>query len=161
MSKNLSCAIIGPDFSKLTFGMDESSYDCIALKLELNEKIAMLIAKGVTTFYSTCEYGIPLIAAELVLNLKRYNNISLIAYMPFEEQASRWSNDIRDRWFTLHDNAETVISFTTSFYDGCRLECEEEMIDESDIVLMPYGDKSYSSILDKKNKIYFSGSCLV
>ena len=133
MYKPIFCTISGSD--KLSFGLDEKHPDCIAMKLQLLTKIADLNQNGITDFISNCEMGISLWTAEIVLSLKKYNTIRLNIIMPFEEQASLWSDEWRERYFRIHEQADCVIILNKHFSDTCYSNCDRFMIDNSDMLL--------------------------
>lgn len=107
--KNIKgCAILGPSWSSLPFKQNEQEPGCKWLKLLLSSMISDLINQGIRDFYTTCEYGAPLWAAEAVMNMSRLTPCRLHIVMPYEEQATDWPEDIRDRFFDLHSNAFEV-----------------------------------------------------
>ena len=80
---------------------DESSSQSLKLKDELKKSILYLIEdKGVTHFISGMALGVDMIAAEIVLDLKKkYPNITLECAIPCETQANKWTEKYRDRYF--------------------------------------------------------------
>ena len=141
MYRSVFCTISGSD--KLSFGFDEKHLDCIAMKLQLLTKIADLNSNGVTDFVCNCEMGISLWAAEIVLSLKKYNPVRLNIIMPFEEQASLWSDEWRERYFKIHEQADCVITLNKHFSDTCYSNCDRFMIDNSDMLLCAGSESSY------------------
>lgn len=133
--KPIFCTISGVSPDKICFGLDEKSTDCMALKFLLLSKIADLNSNGVTDFVCNCEMGISLWAAEIVLSLKKYNAVRLNVIMPFEEQASLWSNEWRERYFKIHEQADCVIILNKHFSDTCYSDCDRFMIDNSNMLL--------------------------
>ena len=77
------------------------------LKQKLLAEIDNAIENGIDTFYMGSCYGFDLLAAQMVLRRKkvislnkpRQNSIKLVAIIPFEEQASRWSEKDRELYF--------------------------------------------------------------
>ena len=137
------CTISGSD--KFSFGFDEKHPDCIAMKLQLLTKIAELNKNGVTDFICNCQIGIPLWAAEIVLSLQKYNPVRLNIVMPFENQSALWSNEWRERFYTVHEQADSIIMLNTKFYKGCYFDCDKYMIDNSDMLLWVGSEGSHIS----------------
>ena len=131
----MTCAIISKSSVNVgTFNEYEPPYSKI--KEELRDTIWKLFCLGYTEFYSNCEYGIPLWAAEIVIALKMYNDIKLHIVMPYEEQAKNWSEEYRDRYFTIHEKADTVELLSYHYYDGCYEAANKEMTSRSDSVIL-------------------------
>ena len=139
------CTISGIELNKTTFGFDEKHHDCISLKLMLLRKISELNLIGITDFISNCQMGIPLWAAEVVLSLRKYNPVRLNIVMPFENQSALWSDEWRERFFTVHEQADSVIMLTSKFYKGCYFDCDRYMIDNSDMLLWVGSEGSHIS----------------
>ena len=135
--KPVFCTISGVTPDKICFGLDEKSTDCIALKLQLLSKIADLNFKGVTDFVCNCEMGISLWAAEIVLCARKYNPVRLNITTPFEDQASLWSDEWRERYFRIHEQADCVITLNKHFSDTCYDECDRFMVDNSSMCIIP------------------------
>lgn len=83
-----------------------------------------------------CEYGMPLWAAEFIVYLKPLNNITLSVVVPFEEQAVRWTEEYRNRYFRVHEKADNVTLASTQYHPSCYREAEQMMIDESDLLII-------------------------
>ena len=84
-----TCAFTGHRPQSLPFGFDESDDRCDALKEELREQIINLIEnEGVTHYISGMALGVDLMAAEIVLDMKKnYPDITLESAIPCETQA--------------------------------------------------------------------------
>ena len=134
--ENLCCAVAGKTVFELPFGMDEGHPNCIALKLRLTNRIGELHIYGVTDFYCNCEYGVGLWAAEIVTAMKNTTDIRLNVVMPYENQASRYSNEVRDRFFYLHSKANSVVILHTQYCEDCYRDADIYMVDNSDVLLV-------------------------
>jgi uncharacterized phage-like protein YoqJ len=136
MSKNTySCTISGRTVAELPWGHDESHPDCVALKLALLDKVAELNAVGVTEFITNCEYGVSLFAAEAVLALRESLGLKLILCMTHENQADRYSREVRERFFDLHSAADEVVILNRQWHENCECEADMYMVEQSDILL--------------------------
>ena len=85
----MTCAIIAKSLVN-TGLINEYEQPYIRIKDELRDTIWRLFCEGYTEFYSNCEYGVSLWAAETVIALKLYNDIKHHIVMPYEEQATQW-----------------------------------------------------------------------
>ncbi|MFT3952079.1 MAG: SLOG family protein [Oscillospiraceae bacterium] len=128
------CTISGRTVNDLPFGMDEKHPGCIQTKLMLANRIIEMIAYGVTDYFCNCEYGIPIWAAELILKMKSHHGIRLHIVMPHEEQASQWSDDVRERFFHIHETADSVKLISTFYHKNCYRQVDEYMADNSQLV---------------------------
>lgn len=134
---NKACLICGTPALELPFGYDEEDELCIMLKLKMAEVIAQLVKCGVTDFICDCEYGIPMWGAEIVLAQKLFTpNISLEIYMPHEEQAIKWVPNWRDRYFSIHEKADEVVT-----YNSCA-KCFDDMCDKADMLIYVGNDEA-------------------
>ena len=94
MGKKNTCCFTGHRPQKFPWGYDEEWEDCVKLKLKLACEIEAMWKKGVTTFISGMAIGVDMWAAEIVLDLKSaypQDTIKLIAAIPYEGQANKWS----------------------------------------------------------------------
>lgn len=139
------CTISGIDLSKTSFGFDEKHHDCISLKLMLLRKISELNSIGITDFICNCEIGIPLWVAETILFLKNQQSIHLNVAVPYENQAMRWVDEWRERYYNIHAQADSVVMLETKFTDTCYHECDRFMVDNSDMLLF-VGNSHFSII---------------
>ena len=84
-------------------GYPESDRRCAALKEKLRSLIIrMMEEEGVTHFISGMAQGVDMYAAEIVLELKKqYPQITLECAIPYERQAVRWPEALRNRYFSI------------------------------------------------------------
>ena len=124
----MTCCII----SRNNEYMNDNEPVCIEIKTKLREMIWELYCSGYDEFYTNCEYGISLWAAEIIIALKMYNDIKLHIAMPYEEQATRWSEEYRDRFFTVHEKADTVTIISNHYTADCYEKAERYMRERAD-----------------------------
>lgn len=111
MSNKNICAIIGENPEELEFGYDEDYYTCATMKFRLVTALQELISDGVDTFVSTLDQGVSMWGAEACTAIKKFGgNIKLIAAPIAEDQANRWHPERRERYFSLLEEADEVIS---------------------------------------------------
>ena len=127
----MTCAIIAKSLVN-TGLINEFEQPYSKTKEEIRDTIWKLYCEGYTEFYSNCEYGVSLWAAATIVALKMYNDIKLRIVMPYEEQAVNWGEEFRDRYFAVHERADTVELLSYHYYDGCYEEADRIMADKSD-----------------------------
>lgn len=75
-------------------------------------------------------------AAEIVLDLKaRYPDLQLECAIPYEEQAMRWTNPLRERYYDIASNCDKETMLQTHYSSGCFQRRNRYMVDQADIVL--------------------------
>ena len=134
-----SCAFTGHRPARYIFGYDEEHEKCRQLKALLAVQIAALIDIGVTTFYTGMSLGADQWAAEIVLGMKAArDDIRLIAVIPCETQADRWSVDQRDRYFDIVDRCDDAINLQTKYTPTCMMERNRWLVDHAEFLLAVY-----------------------
>ena len=113
----------------------------VGIKVQVWKTVWELYCKGYDSFYVNCDYGTPMWAAEFILNLKAGNKIELHIMTPYEEQTTDWPEELRNRYFAIHEKADSVTLVNTHYYPFCYQETDEEMIARSDLLLV-FGGKT-------------------
>lgn len=97
-----ACTFIGSRLSKFSFGYDFTAPKCIALKLQLAQYINDMYKAGVRDFYSVCQEGIELWAAEIAVYLMAGDkSVKLHCILPYEEQAAKWHPDTQELYYNI------------------------------------------------------------
>ena len=140
INKNNSLCFTGHRTEKLP----KTEKELEKLKKKLLLEIDRAIANGVDTFYFGACYGFDLLAAQLVLMrskilvLDNPKHITLIAVVPFEEQAARWSETNREIYYSTLQYCDEVIMLHTKFEKGCYHERNRYMVDRSSQMITYY-----------------------
>ncbi|MFA0814544.1 MAG: SLOG family protein [Anaerofustis sp.] len=142
MSMEMACAFTGHRPVRFSFGYDEEDEKCIRLKLTLAAQINRLIESGVSTFYTGMALGTDQWCAGIVLDMKRQYSIRLIAVLPCETQASKWSPEQRERYFNMLAVCDDVITLNTRYTPQCMLERNRYMVDHATYLLAVYDSKN-------------------
>ena len=143
------CTIIstGEELNILCKNEKEPPYP--EIKSKLREKIWEIYCRGYNSFFMNCEYGVPLWCAEIISVMKIYNDIELHISMPYEEQATNWVEEFRERFFDIHAQADSSKIISHQFIPECYDMADEYMIKHSDLLLVvgthPY--RMYGEIL--------------
>lgn len=137
--ENLSCAFTGHRPCKFHFGYDEEHPDCIELKHLMAEQIENLIRSGVTTFFTGMALGVDLWGAEIVLALKEENpDLQLIAALPCETQANRWSAEQRERYFNILAECDDTVYISYPYTKGCMMQRNRWLVEHCNVLLAVY-----------------------
>lgn len=139
MGNSLTCAFTGQRPSSFHFGYDEEHPDCAKLKLTISAQIAALIDNGVKTFLTGMALGTDIWAAEIVLAMKKQRpDLRLIAVLPCETQANRWSVDQRERYFNILSECDDTVYISRQYTKDCMCRRNRWMIDHASFVLAVY-----------------------
>ena len=134
-----SCAIIGCSPMCFPWGFDEEDEGCAALKLILINQITKLRGEGCTRFAVSMDCGVGLYAAEILHGLKEQDDaLKTICYVPYEEQATKWTSELRDRYFNALAACTEVINLAYEKTVGCEFKTHLVAINEADTVIAVY-----------------------
>lgn len=136
MNKNRNCAIIGEPPMCYDWGYDEEDERCCASKLLLLNRISRLQTVGITDYYVPLDAGIGLYAAEMVVALMASNpNLRLHCLIPYEDQASKWTPNLRDRYYDVLQKCTDSAPVSLRFTRTCDIDAAMESIDQSKTLL--------------------------
>ncbi len=143
-NKNQTACFTGHRPQKLPWGFNEDSIDCIAMKeiakIEIQNAI---INYGITHFISGMAIGFDMIAAELVLELKKdYPFITLECAIPCKEQDKLWREQQKERYKNILSQANKVTYVSDKpYYYGCMQKRNRYMIDNSSVLIALFNGK--------------------
>ncbi len=133
--KNSACTFIASNLSDFCFGYDSTNPKCIALKLQLAQYINDMYKEGVRNFYSVCEEGVDLWAAEIVTYImKNDSGVSLHCLIPYEEQAAKWHCDTRELYYKVLENATDVKFISPCYSENALSWARYETLDNCENV---------------------------
>ena len=134
-----TCAIIGCSPLCFPWGFDEEAESCAALKLILINQISKRRGEGCTRFAISMDCGVGLYAAEILQGLKgSEEELETICYVPYEEQATKWTPELRDRYFNALAACTEVVNVAYEKTVGCKFKAYLEAINEADTVIVVY-----------------------
>ena len=135
--KKKTCCFTGHRPQSLPFGFNENDARCAALKKALREQIIHLIEKeNVTHFISGMAIGIDMYAAEIVLGLKAsYPGITLESAIPCENQAEKWTEEQRDRYFDIAAKCDKETMIQCQYTPDCMHKRNRYMVDQADFIV--------------------------
>lgn len=135
----LSCSFTGHRPSRFSFGFDEENEKCVRLKQVLTGQIGLLIQSGVVVFHTGMALGVDQWAASIVLDMKReHPGVKLIAALPCETQADKWSVEQRERYFNTLAECDEVVTLNTRYTRTCMFERNRWLIDHAEYLLAVY-----------------------
>ena len=103
------------------WGFDEEDEGCAALKWVLMNRISKLIGEGYTRFDVSMDCGVGLYAAEIIHGLRKSNDaLESICHVPWEEQATKWTPELRNRYFNALAASTEVINVAHRRTVGCE-----------------------------------------
>lgn len=139
-----TCCLTGCRPERLPFRTDDSHPDCVKLKSLLRREMERLIREeGVTRFISSLDIGADLIAAQLVLDLKKqYPRVILESVIPYEEQAARWNAPQRERYYEIARQCDGSVQLQTAYTHGCKRKRSRYMVSRGDCFLAVWGGET-------------------
>ena len=139
--KNI-CCFAGQRPDKLLDSYYETRDNCIKLKMRLAVEIEEMRGKGVTTFMTGMDMGTDIWCAEIVFDLKwAYPDevIQLVAVLPRENQAVRWIEKYRERYFDILAQCDQVITLQAHYTKDCMFKRDRHLVDSSAHLIAVYG----------------------
>ncbi len=141
------CCFAGQRPEKLLDSYYETRDNCIKLKKRLAIAIEDMCGK-VTTFMSGMDMGTDIWCAEIVLDLKRVypdEEIRLIAVVPYENQAVRWTEKYRERYFDILARCDAIVTLQAHFSKDCIYKRCRYMVNSSaHLIVVNGGEKGGS-----------------
>lgn len=139
MDRERTCCFTGHRPEKLPWRDNEDDPRCLALKRSMTAAVEQAWEQGIRHFMCGMALGADLYFCEAVLALrKRRVGVTVEAVIPCEEQAARWREKDRTRYFDLvaQCNFETMVQ---RHYDkNCMLRRNRYMVDRSGLLIAAY-----------------------
>ena len=132
-----TCAFTGHRPQNLPFGFNETDERCVSLKQSLRIEIIKLIeGSNVTHFITGMALGVDMYAAEIILGLKAsYPGITLESAIPCENQAEKWSEEQRDRYFDIASKCDKETLLQNRYTPDCMERRNRYMVDHADYII--------------------------
>ena len=155
MEKEYRCAIIGQHPMRFPWGFDEEDTQCRRMKLELAQCIMELRQCGVTEFQVACDPGVGLYAGEIV-NITKQNDeaMRLVCVTPFEEQATKWTPQLRDRYFDMLADCTDLSCVDYQETPNTQLMAYRRIVKQSDMLVAVYDPELASDSAEDKAIAY-------
>ncbi len=102
------------------------------LQKQLDDEVEKLILKGVDHFLSGGALGFDTLAAKTVLKWKeKYPSVRLTLVLPCKDQEKKWRQKDIEIYRDLKAKADEVVYITQWYQDGCMMERNRRMVDQS------------------------------
>ena len=112
---------------------------CAALKLILINQITRLRGEGCMRFAVSMDCGVGLYAAEILQGLKgSEEELETICYVPYEEQATKWTPELRDRYFNALAACTEIVNVAYEKTVDCEFKAHLAAINEADTLIAVY-----------------------
>ena len=106
------------------------------LQKRLQKAVKGLLKQGVTIFYTGGALGFDTLAAQAVLNARRFHpQVKLILALPCRDQGGRWEERDRLLYKSIKRRADEVVYVSEQYTRGCMFERNRYMVDHSDICI--------------------------
>lgn len=139
MQEKISCAFTGHRPQSFPWKYNETVQDCLLLKEILLKQIEKLIERGVMEFYTGLAQGVDTWAAQIVLQLRERNpGLRLHCVLPCRDQAENWEAVAKELHQHIQDQADTVVTLSEKYYDGCMLVRNRYLVDPASVLLAVY-----------------------
>ena len=139
MNRETTCSFTGHRPEKLPWRGDESDPRCLALKERLAAAVEDAYDKGMRHFLCGMARGAVFYFCDAVLELReRRSGVTLEAVIPCEEQAARWSERERERWFSLVERCDGETMLQHHYDKGCMLRRNRYLVDHSSMLIAVY-----------------------
>lgn len=134
------CAFTGHRPQRFPFGFDEEDERCVEIQRRMAELIEALIHGGVKTFYSGMALGVDQWGVKIAQAMRQQHlSVKVVAVLPCETQASRWSPEQRHRYFdVLLPACDDVITLQRHYTADCMMKRNAWLVDHADCLLAVY-----------------------
>lgn len=106
------------------------------LRLRVASCVKSMYEKGVTDFICGAAWGFDLLAAEVVVLLrKELPGIRLICALPYRAQAEQWSRAEQSRHRWVVSRADEIVVLSEHYFNGCFLRRNDYMLNRSSAVI--------------------------
>ena len=122
----------------MTSPQDLTAYSSPVYTQQAYQSVHYLLIQeeNITAFVSGMALGTDMIAAEIVLKLKRkFRDITLIAILPCRTQAARWNKEAVVRYEDILTKCDKVIVLQEEYSPNCMNKRNLYMVEHSDCVI--------------------------
>lgn len=139
LNKNTTCCFSGYRPEKLPWGYHEDDPRCVRLRERLEDVASAVCASGISRFICGMALGSDMLFAEAVLLLKEeHPEVELEAALPCEDQAAKWSEAQRSRYFKLLSQCDVETYISRRYTPDCMMRRNMYMVDESSVLITVY-----------------------
>jgi len=137
-----SCCFSGYRPEKLPWRGNEDDPRCVELKEQLNDTLFQLYESGTRHFICGMARGSDTYFCESVLRLRRFcTDITIEAAIPCEDQAAKWSEADRRRYFDLVAQCDFETYVSRQYTRDCMTKRNRYMVDNASVLIAVYDGK--------------------
>ena len=134
--EDITCCFTGHRPARLPWREDEWDPRCRRFQEELDRQVERAYGRGYRHFISGMAQGVDMYTAEIVLELKKqYPQITLECAIPYERQAVRWPEALRNRYFSIAERCDKETMLQTHYTQDCLRNRNRYMVEHADMVL--------------------------
>jgi len=142
INRDNSCCFSGYRPEKLPWGTNEDDTRCVELKQKLNDALKRIYLTGRRHFICGMARGSDTYFCEAVIALRlKYPDITLEAAIPCEEQAARWPEEDRSRYFYLLGQCDHETYVSRKYTKDCMTRRNKYMVNNASVLLAVYDGK--------------------
>jgi uncharacterized phage-like protein YoqJ len=139
INRGITCCFSGYRPEKLPWGQNENDNRCVALKEKLNDIISAVYTSGIRHYICGMALGCDTYFFEAVLQFKEdHADVTLEAALPCEDQAARWNEQQRNRYFQLIQQCDTETYVSRKYTPDCMMRRNIYMVDHSTVLIAVY-----------------------
>ncbi len=139
MKRDTTCCFTGHRPEKLPWKFNEEDTRCIELKARLRQAAEQAYADGYRHFITGMARGCDQYFAEIILELRqKCPDVTVEAAIPCEEQASRWKDSERERYFRLVEECDLETMVQRHYDKGCMQRRNRYMVDRAARLIAVY-----------------------
>jgi uncharacterized phage-like protein YoqJ len=139
INRENTCCFSGYRPEKLPWGYDETDERCRALKRKLYDVAEAVYDSGVRHYICGMARGCDTYFCEAVLRLRgAHPEVSVEAALPCEEQAAKWPELARSRYYNLMQLCDVETLVSRKFTSDCMMRRNRYMVDKSSIIVVVF-----------------------
>ena len=147
---NQTVAFTGHRKERILQGSGNDSRILAQIREAVTGVVTELYGQGYKEYYTGMASGFDMTAAEAVLQVReRYEDIKLIAAVPFRKQPLWFEAEDQLLYARLLERMDRVVMVSENYHKGCYLRRDEYMVRKADVVvaywdLVPKGGTFYT-----------------
>lgn len=141
INKDTTACLTGHRPKSLPWGYDETKDNCIKFKKNLEQIFEGAIKYGLTTFLTGMAEGFDMIAAEILLELRKRHNIQIIAVVPCLGQEIKWNPSQQKRYNQILKQCDNKIVLSPKYTPTCMNDRNKFMVDNSSVCVACWNGK--------------------
>lgn len=140
--KSTTACLTGHRPKSLPWGYNEDDPICKKFKEEVKKVLEGAIKYGLTIFMNGMAEGFDMIAAEIILELKKsYKNVRLIAVIPCLNQEIKWKPEQQKKYNTILKQCDEEIVLSNIYTPTCMNDRNKYMVEQSSVVIACFNGK--------------------